>query len=342
MKQICTSMKFLYLLAASLALLFLLTACSAGATATPTEVQTAVPETPPTIITPSPTSIPLDGRGGGVIVFASWERNNWQLYRVNADGSAQTLLTVDVTGGYEPSWSPDGTQIVYQYNGLWIADLASGEIARIPLSVADNNLPYEYITKPSWSPNGEWIAFLNESGMFGDLYLIHPDGTGLTRLTETSDISRDGNLVWSPDGKQIAYSANRDGNIEVYLLDVSATTTQQLTDTAAPVRNLVTSWSPDGAWLAFSSDRDGNTELYLMDPAGSNTVRLTDHPLSDTDADFSPDGSLIVFSSNRDDGDIEIYVLNVAEAMQDPATATVSRLTEHQGDEAGPVWSPAP
>jgi TolB protein len=217
----------------------------------------------------------------------------------------------------------------------------------MPLLVTDNDLPNEYIVKPSWSPTGEWIAFLNESGMFGDLYLIHPDGTGLVRLTDTGDLSRDGNLVWSPDGKQLAYSANPDGNIEIFVLDVEAAlqgiaASQQISTTDIPVRNLVTSWSPDGSRLAFSSDRDGNTEIYLMDPDGSNIVRLTDHPLSDNEPDFSPDGSQIVFLSNREDREFEIYILKVAEAIQDPATATLSRLTDHKGDKAGPVWSPVP
>jgi Tol biopolymer transport system component len=151
-----------------LPVLFLLSAC-----------QPAIPVATPTN-TPTPTSIPsptqmaaststvapiptLSGSGGGVIAYAALEGNDWQIYIVNADGSGKMRVSVGVRGGYEPNWSPDGTKIIFQYNGLYIADIASGEISPIPLGVKSNNLPNEYLVKPSWSPDGEWIAFLNES-----------------------------------------------------------------------------------------------------------------------------------------------------------------------------------
>jgi Tol biopolymer transport system component len=329
-----------------IALLLLLNACGKQPTATPIETPTNTPTPAPTL-TPTPTLLaPLDGRGGGVIAFTSMETNDWQIYVMNADGSGKRNITINVRGGYEPTWSPDGTELVFQYNGLWIANIESGEIIQIPLSVEENNLPNEYLVKPSWSPNGEWIAFLNESGMFGDLYLIRPDGSDLIRLTNTDDVSRDGDLVWSPDGKQIAYSAKRDGNIEIYLLDVENAiqgnaASQTLTDTPAPVQNLVTSWSPDGSRLAFSSNRDGNMEIYLMTPEGNDIVRLTNNVTSDAEPRWSPDGKQIVFSSSRD-GNVEIYVLNVEGAIQSGNDAIARRLTDHIGDDTGPVWSPRP
>lgn len=341
---------FLLINGFSLGLLLLLNACNPQKNTPPTETPSKLPtafSTPLPTINPTPTeSHSFFSNRDGMIAFTSLERNEWQVYIVNTNSLDKLKITADVRGGYEPNWSPDGTRLVFQYNGLWIADIINNEITRIPLSVKSNDLPNEYLVKPSWSPDGDWIAFLNENGTQGDIYLIRPDGTELKRLTDTNDISRDGNLVWSPDGKQLAYSGYRDRNIEIYILNVVDTlqggiTRQQLTDSLAPVRNLVTSWSHDGARLAFSSDRDGNMEIYLMEPDGSNPVQLTHNPASDSEANWSPDGRSITFISDRD-GNVEIYVMDVEDALQSREDARIRRMTFIPGDDMGPVWRPAP
>src|SRR5512137_481136 len=103
-------------------MVFVLHACDHGGNPSLDEVPTFIPTSPrPTssTVTRTPTLIPrLSGSGGGVIAFASWQNNNWQIHVTNADGSGDQR--VDTRGGCEPGWSPDGTKIVFQNNGLWI------------------------------------------------------------------------------------------------------------------------------------------------------------------------------------------------------------------------------
>jgi len=285
---------------------------------------------------------PVSGSTGGVIAYSSRQGADWQIILMNTDGSDPRNLTASINGGYEPNWSPDGTQIVYQNNGLWILDVTTGGSTRLPTEVEN-----PYVVKPSWSPDGEWIAFLNEDGYRGDIYLIHPDGTGLTRVTTSADVSRDGNLAWSPDSQQIAFSAQVDGNTDIFLVDLSGlqqgtgeSSRKNLTNSQEHVTNLLSSWSADGTRIAFSSDRDGNTEIYIMNSDGSSASRLTTSPFSDNQPSFSPDGRSIVFSSNREGGDLEIYLLTIESALQD--SSEVTRLTEHTGEDVGPVWGPIP
>jgi Tol biopolymer transport system component len=51
----------------------------------------------------------------------------------------------------------------------------SGEVA-----MTKGTLDYN----PTWSADGKWIAFTSERNGSADLYRMHPDGTGLDRLTE--------------------------------------------------------------------------------------------------------------------------------------------------------------
>jgi Tol biopolymer transport system component len=275
------------------------------------------------------------------------QNSNVQIYLINADGSKPTQLTAGGQGGVEPSWSPDGKQLVFQNNGLWIADITTGVVSSLPTPTTMEN---RWRVKPAWSPDGEWIAFNNENGTLGDIHLIKPDGTDLRRLTYTGDISRDGNLVWSPDSKAIAFSADRDGNIEIYVLDVTEVfngsdggNQRQLTPTTnvSGMKNLVSSWSPDGSKIVFSSNRDGNSEIYVMDSDGNNVFRLTDNPASDKEPAWSPDGNRIAFSTDRN-GSFDIYVMRVGGFLRGEGVPAVQRLTTSPSEDLGPVWMPVP
>ena len=68
--------------------------------------------------------------------------------------------------------------------------------------------------RPSWSPDGQWIAFSSdrtsnlpfahgrwEHLQLVDLYIVHPDGTGLKRLTPHGDFC--GSPKWTADSRRV-------------------------------------------------------------------------------------------------------------------------------------------
>ncbi|HEY3295210.1 MAG TPA: hypothetical protein VGL38_07215 [bacterium] len=170
---------------------------------------------------------------GKEIVFTSARDGDLELYKMASDGSQQKRLTYTV--GYDggPFFTPDGKHIVYRafhpattaqlsrWNELWqkqvvapmdlelwIMDRDGGNQRQVTNLHATSFCPY-------MSPDGNWIIFtstygdsLSKGGMPNfDLYRIHPDGSGLERIT-TSPVF-DGFPMWSYDGKWLLFASNR-------------------------------------------------------------------------------------------------------------------------------------
>ena len=136
-----------------------------------------------------------------------------QITIVRPDGTDARAVTSGAGNAGFPSWSPDGTMIVYRFwtdnergEGLRIVDVATGT-SRV--------LTTEYDTLPHWSPVGDAITFTRYApdARFPydefDIYTIGPDGTGLKRLTDSE--GNDAHSFWSPDGNQILWSSSRFG-----------------------------------------------------------------------------------------------------------------------------------
>jgi TolB protein len=143
-----------------------------------------------------------------------------EIYVMNADGSVVrqvTHITVGKPFAMEvnrPMWSPDGKQLVFEVQNFRIADPPN----RRALFVVDadgSNL--RQLTEWSlnggdhrdWSPDGKLILFRAVSTgnrHHGNLYTIHPDGSGLTRLTNYPAPRTVLSGSYSPDGRWITFS----------------------------------------------------------------------------------------------------------------------------------------
>ncbi|MGB7069089.1 MAG: DPP IV N-terminal domain-containing protein [Pyrinomonadaceae bacterium] len=160
---------------------------------------------------------------------------------------------------------------------------------------------------PATSAAQDKIAFTSPRDGNEEIYVMNPDGSNQTRLTNNT--TNDFAPSLSPDGSRIAFMGRRDGNDEIYVMNADGSNQTRLTNN--PAIDDTPFFSPDGNRIAFTSSRDGNSEVYIMDSDGSNQTRLTNNPAFDRNPSFSPDGSRIAFESNRDlSSSMEIYVMN--------------------------------
>lgn len=94
-----------------------------------------------------------------------------------------------------------------------------------------------------WSPAGDWIALLRPdrhgetSSLGGQVWLVRPDGSGLSMLTREPDMQRL-TLFWSPDGSSLLVAQRplkvTRAPMEIWLLDVASGEMEKLVEGDMP------------------------------------------------------------------------------------------------------------
>jgi Tol biopolymer transport system component len=183
------------------------------------------------------------------------------------------------------------------------------------------------------------IAFSSDRAENMDIYVMHADGSNLTRLT-VNDVS-DMSPRWISKTGMITFSAWREVHeqqILPYTMKVDGSDQQLLPQFTAfiergtpDVSQIVP--SPDGSQFAFVSEAQrGNNEIYTMRVSDTQFLRITTNEANDWSPAWSPDSKSIAFASDRGGND-DIYVMDVD-------GPNVSKLTEDKADDFAPSWSP--
>ena len=212
------------------------------------------------------------------------------------DGTGQRLLS-DMAS--EPSFSPDGKQVVFYSwpGGLAVMNLDGSNHHRI---VDDGEAAF-----PVWSPNGKYIAFHSARGWSfkWDIYIVNADGSEERMLVDGEQ------ATWSPDSSQIAYKGCQGSHCGLMIVNFDGSGKRRLTTCPQCASDGNANWSTDSNRIVFTSERDGNHEIYVMNPDGSGQTRLTNSPGPDAMPVWLPGGRQIAFRSARD-GQWGIYIMN--------------------------------
>jgi len=124
----------------------------------------------------------------------------------------------------------------------------------------------------------------------------------------------------------------------------TSTKTPKPTLTPTPMPDLIDLGHIGAGMIAYVSNRDGDNEIFLLilpknEGDSLEEIQLTHNQDDDVLSDWSPDGTRLAFSLDRD-GNMEIYIMDVETALQNPGNGKVQRLTNHEGDDMLPAWSP--
>jgi hypothetical protein len=253
-------------LAAVAAAALALAACGTDTTASTSPTSTPSPE-----VAESPSGVPLPTPTvAGTIVFAhvlSSEQGleDADICVVEADGTGLKTLAGGPAWQEFPSWSPDGTKIVY--DGGSSPDV---RVAQVHVMNADGSGKVELTEGsgycPDWSPDGRRIVFVRYVGGTHDedIFVINADGTGERCVVDLKD--SDSRPVWAKTGEifflhhEALYSVDPDGSGLARI------------ELPGDVENLAI--SADGKMLAYQDDelvavlplRGAGKRVTLLDP----------------------------------------------------------------------------
>ncbi len=158
-------------------------------------------------------------RDGKLIAFHAKIGDQFMVMSVHPDG---TELTTVAQGSF-PRVSADGQRIAFERE--------VGETWRIFVTAADGGEETQITDgemdceMPSWAPDASWLVISCNGGWdrfegadktyVRNLFLVRPDGTGLTQLTEGA--RQNEHTDWSSDGT-IYFSSTQSGNADLWRL----------------------------------------------------------------------------------------------------------------------------
>ena len=160
-----------------------------------------------------------------------FDDSSTDIFRIDRDGGNVTRLTNTADGNeFVPSWSPDGSKIVYDFTpeggqtgegDIWVMDADGSNQKRLASSPGNDS-------HPSYSPDGKQILFASTWDGDAEIYVMNANGGNARKLT--SNDASDWTPACSASGSRIVFSSDRDGNDEIYVMDRNGGNQKRLTN----------------------------------------------------------------------------------------------------------------
>lgn len=168
---------------------------------------------------------------GTSITFARGDPTNGSYQIMVMDRNGKNADNIPQVAGWDPTWSPDGKQILF----------ASGVDGKTQLFVVNrngsdlhqvSNLP-AIRGRSDWSADGQFIVTYSGPAWNREVYIMNADGSNARQLTPRGGNSQ--GASFSPDGKWVVFTAyfdnyGDDHGCEIYIIRTDGTDLRRLTN----------------------------------------------------------------------------------------------------------------
>ncbi|MEM7790802.1 MAG: biopolymer transporter Tol [Verrucomicrobiota bacterium] len=237
----------------------------------------------------------IDGFFAGKLAFVGKQRGISEIYTSSILFTGVRALTADrslVTG---PSWSPDGSRLLYTtyyktgFPDIYMMDLRSNQKRPVATFKGLN-------TGARFSPDGNRIAMSLSGTGNSEIYVSDLQGRNLKRLT--SNRSLEASPSWSPDARRLVFTSDAPGKPQLYEISVNGGPSQKI-----PTN--VSSYCSEPAWnpvnsdlIAFTAAVAGGFQIAVYDFKTRKSTILTSGA-SSVEPAWTNDGRHLVFTERR-------------------------------------------
>ena len=246
---------------------------------------------------------------------------NGEIYVSDFDGRNAEAVTHDNVIVSHPSWIPGRLALFYNSYKLnnpdiFYHNLATGE-RRVVAHYSGSNI------SPAASSDGTRVAMILSKGGSPNVYVANIDGSGLKKLTDTSE---DSSPCWSPNGEWICFATKIKYHRVLAKVPAGGGAVQTLRIVGAP-NPTEPSWSPDGKWIAFTAQ---SSEFDIcVAPAGGGDATVL---VRGEEPSWAPNSRTLVYARRTPS---YRYVLSVLDAP----TKQFKTLTDLSGSDSEPAWA---